>query len=238
MSAINPVYICTASSAAETYKQTVTYTAIMRDDEGNAVRDANGNLVYETKTDTVDVKPTLAEWGVAVCDYTMVVTVNGTEQTKQVDFQDLLINISEQRAATVEKQIEPMSTRMSTRNRKLDNLGAALAIVADIQSKFTDADETGDKASTAKLSDEAKAGLLLVGCTKKANDDGTLTLNKAQAEYYQQLLKTELDSLNNASSKDMTRLQSLVDKRDESYSTATSLMQAVADTRANTIKNM
>ena len=36
----------------------------------------------------------------------------------------------------------------------------------------------------------------------------------------------------------MTRLQSLVDKRDESYSTATSLMQEVGDTRANTIKNM
>lgn len=237
MSAINPVYICTASSAAETYTQTVTYTAIKRDADGNAVRDANGNLVYETKTDTVDVKPTLAEWGVAVCDYTMVVTVNGTEQTKQVDFQDLLINISEQRAATVEKQIEPMSTRMSTRNRKLDNLGAALAIVADIQSKFTDADDTGNQTSTATLTAEAKAGLALVGYTG-GTVGSQLTLNKAQAEYYQQLLKTELDSLNNASSKDMTRLQSLVDKRDESYSTATSLMQAVADTRANTIKNM
>ena len=180
----------------------------------------------------------LKAWGVDVKDYEMdVVKADGSTEKKRIDFQDLLINISEQRAATVEKQIEPMSVRMSTRNRKLDNLGAALSIIADIQAKFTDANETGNKTSTATLTAEAKAGLALVGYTGGTVGE-TLTLNKSEAEYYQQMLKTELDSLNNASSKDMTRLQSLVDKRDESYSTATSLMQAVADTRANTIKNM
>ena len=180
----------------------------------------------------------LKAWGVDVKDYEMdVVKADGSTEKKRIDFQDLLINISEQRAATVEKQIEPMSVRMSTRNRKLDNLGAALSIIADIQAKFTDANETGEKTSTATLTAEAKAGLALVGYTGGTVGE-TLTLNKSEAEYYQQMLKTELDSLNNASSKDMTRLQSLVDKRDESYSTATSLMQAVADTRANTIKNM
>ncbi len=171
----------------------------------------------------------LKAWGVQVVDYEL----NG----QRVDFQDLLIKVSEQRAATVEQEIEPMSTRMSTRNRKLDSLGAALAIVADIQAKFTDADDTGNKTSTLTLTAEAKAGLSLVGYVG-GTVGGTLTMDKSTAEYYQQMLKTELDSLNNASSKDMTRLQSLVDKRDESYSTATSLMQAVGDTRANTIKNM
>lgn len=171
----------------------------------------------------------LKAWGVQVVDYEL--------GGQRVDFQDLLIKVSEQRAATVEKEIEPMSTRMSTRNRKLDSLGAALAIVADIQAKFTDADDTGNKTSTLTLTAEAKAGLGLVDYTG-GTVGSTLTMNKSTAEYYQQMLKTELDSLNNASSKDMTRLQSLVDKRDESYSTATSLMQAVGDTRANTIKNM
>jgi hypothetical protein len=36
----------------------------------------------------------------------------------------------------------------------------------------------------------------------------------------------------------MSRLQSLVDRRDESYSTATNLMTAVSDTRANLIRNL
>ncbi len=179
----------------------------------------------------------LKAWGVDVKDYEIDVVVDGTATKKRIDFQDLLINISEQRAATVEKQIEPMSVRMSTRNRKLDNLGAALAIIADIQAKFTDADDIKPKESSITLTAEAKAGLLLVGYSG-GTVGSKLSMDKSTAEYYQQMVKTELDSLNNASSKDMTRLQSLVDKRDESYSTATSLMQAVADTRANTIKNM
>ena len=36
----------------------------------------------------------------------------------------------------------------------------------------------------------------------------------------------------------MTRLQSLVDRRDESFTTATTLMTNVSDTRDNAIKNM
>ena len=249
--AISPVYICGGQYApsdtkGETYEQSVAKIVFERDQYGRPVLDENGKPKSTSTSTLVQISPTLAEWGVAFSDYKMDVKVKTVDssgkvttskQTKQVDFQDLLIVISEQRAAAVEEQIEPMSVRMSTRNRKLDQLGAALSIIADIQAKFTDANETGDKKSTAKLTTEAKDGLALVGYT--GGTVGTeLTLNKSQAEYYQQLLKTKLDSLNNASSKDMTRLQSLVDKRDESYSTATSLMQAVADTRANTIKNM
>jgi hypothetical protein len=36
----------------------------------------------------------------------------------------------------------------------------------------------------------------------------------------------------------MSRLQSLVDRRDESYSTATNLMTHVSDTRSNLIRNL
>lgn len=170
----------------------------------------------------------LSAWGVNVVSY----EINGEE----IDFQDLLIRISEQRAATVETEIKPMSTRMSTRNKKLDDLGEALAIIADVQGKITDTSKDSEGTSDAKISDAAARGLAMVGLTVKPGEK--LTLKKSVSDYYQQLIKTKLDSYNNASNKDMTRLQSLVDKRDESYSTATSLMQAVADTRSNTIKNM
>ena len=36
----------------------------------------------------------------------------------------------------------------------------------------------------------------------------------------------------------MSRLQSLVDRRDESYSTATNMMTAISDTRSNLIRNL
>ena len=47
-----------------------------------------------------------------------------------------------------------------------------------------------------------------------------------------------IDSRNNEAQTDKTRLQSLVDRRDESYSTATNLMSAVSDTRSNLIRNL
>ena len=53
-----------------------------------------------------------------------------------------------------------------------------------------------------------------------------------------QNVKSKIDSLNNASQTDMSRLQSLVDRRDESYSTATNLMTSISDTRSNLIRNL
>lgn len=174
------------------------------------------------------ISDNLYAWGVKVQDYTY--------DGKDCDYQDLLIKICEIRAKAVEGEIEPMSTRMSTRNKKLDQLGSALSIVSDVQSFYKD-DEQGPWTSGGDLSDAAKAGLDMVGA-RYDKDGKKLKMTKSQAEEAQQLLKTKIDSLNNYGSKDMTRLQSLVDKRDESYQTATSMMQSVADTRGNTIKNM
>lgn len=180
--------------------------------------------------ETVDVvSDNLMAWGIQVWDYRIA--------GKITDFQDLLIKITEQRATTVENEVKPMSTRMDNRNKQLSKLGKALSIVADVQSKFdSDTGETTTKSSTDSLTEDSSAGLEMVGLY--VGTSGSLTLTKSQAEYYQQMLKTKIDELNNLANKDMTRLQSLVDKRDESYSTATSLMQSVGDTRANTIKNM
>ena len=52
------------------------------------------------------------------------------------------------------------------------------------------------------------------------------------------MVKTKIDGLNNESQTDMSRLQSLVDRRDESYSTATNLMTSISDTRSNLIRNL
>ena len=61
---------------------------------------------------------------------------------------------------------------------------------------------------------------------------------KASVEGMISMLKNMIDSRNNESQTDMTRLQSLVDRRDESYSTATNLMTSVSDTRSNLIRNL
>jgi len=179
---------------------------------------------------TIDVvSENLYQWGVDVKDY-MVGDV-------KADFQDILVLVSEDRARVIEAEVEPMATRMEVRNKRIDELGDALAIIADLEANATDKEGKDEVTSTMTLTQSAADGLRIVGYTG-GQVGQTVKMKKSQVDYYQQLLKSKLDSLNNASQNDMTRLQSLVDRRDEAYSTATSLMQAVGDTRAGTIKNM
>ena len=64
------------------------------------------------------------------------------------------------------------------------------------------------------------------------------SMNKKTLEGMLSRVKPEIDGVNNEAQTDMTRLQSLVDCRDESYSTATNLMTSIFDTRSNVIRNM
>ena len=168
----------------------------------------------------------LARWGANV--YGAEYVVGGV----RVDFQDLMVTISEQRAAKVEAQVEPVSNRRTARNKELEELGGALSVLSGIESQWK-SDDNSDKSWPGDISDLAKTGLALIGVT---NPSGSIS--KSNCEKYIQQVKTQIDKRNNDASSDMTRLQSLVDRRDESYSTATSLMQAVADTRSNIIKNI
>ena len=63
-------------------------------------------------------------------------------------------------------------------------------------------------------------------------------MTKYEVEEWLQRVKSKIDSLNNQSEKDMSRLQSLVDRRDEAFTTASNLMSEISDTRGNTISNM
>ncbi len=183
---------------------------------------------------TIETNPVtnsnLAVWGAGVqgAEY----TVNG----QRVDFQDLMVAITTQRAAVIEGEVKPMSTRMTNRNKRLEKLGNALSDLSGIEASFKSDDE-GDTWSAKNSVDEELQNVLNSlekGLWGTDNND----ITKANCEKAIQLIKTQIDKLNNESSADMTRLQSLVDRRDESYSTATSLMQAVADTRGSLIKNI
>ena len=177
------------------------------------------------QTDVV-TNANLARWGANV--YGAEYVVGGVK----VDFQDLMVTISEQRAAKVEAQVEPVSKRMRARNIELENLGEALTVLSGIESQWK-SDDTSNKQWPGSVSEKAQAGLTLIGVNKWQGD-----ISKSDCEKYIQQVKTQIDKRNNEASSDMTRLQSLVDRRDESYSTATSLMQAVADTRSSLIKNL
>lgn len=164
-------------------------------------------------------------WGVTVYDYTYAGEVS--------DFETLLVRISANRASLIESEIEPVTTIVTRRNTQLEALGKALSELSRAQASFTEDSKPTDTQPTSQ--DTAKL-VNSLSSTKVINDDGTVT--KANCEMAIQLVKTRMDKLNNDSQGDMTRLQSLVNKRDDSFNTASSLSKSVSDTRGNSIKNM
>lgn len=147
------------------------------------------------------------------------------------DFQDLMVAISEHRAVIVEGEVAPLSQRMQERNKYLEELGLALADLTRLQADFKSDDE-----GSARRSEMTDATMATI--KKVTGNTATKKEQKSWVEYYIQCMKTAIDGENNASQTDMTRLQSLVDRRDESFSTATNLMSAISDTRAGVIRNM
>lgn len=169
----------------------------------------------------------LSSWGITVNDYRMGDT--------DMDFQDLIVKIAKNRALTVEGEINPLSTRIRARNTILDELGEALATLSSAQASFA-SDSNGDDKATVNFSTAASKGLATIGVSYSANTDHKL--KKTEVERLVQLVKSKIDGYNNQSQTDMSRLQSLVDKRDQSFSTATDLMTNVSDTRGTLIQNL
>ena len=195
-----------------------------------------------------------ARWGVKAGDYN--VTLNS--KTDLMDFQDLMVKFSKNRAVAVEGEVEPLTVRIQQRNKRLEELSEALAELTKIQTEF-ESDDTGDRDMHSWMSNKTGQALESLGYTPKyyaTKDDrpddedradfykagwkteDSYSANKKTIEGMLSRVKSEIDGLNNEAQTDMTRLQSLIDRRDESYSTATNLMTSVSDTRSNVIRNM
>lgn len=177
-------------------------------------------------------------WGVSFSDY----KIGG----KAVDFQDLMVTISEHRAVAVEGEVTPLTVRIKTRNAELDKLGSLLAIFTKAQANFASDASGGSTTGVSGITSDQWA-LLREAYIKRGGDDPGATWRPSWAndnwrkdsiEGVIQALKTMIDTRNNQAQTDMNRLQSLVDRRDESFSTATTLMSAISDTRSNLIRNL
>ena len=162
-------------------------------------------------------------WGVQFGDY-----YYGSEK---IDLQDLMVAIAENRAVTVEQEVNPLSSRIKARNAYLEELGDALADLTRLQAAFKSDDEGNAQRETMK--DKTYNTIYKLQGTYPTKKE-----YKQWVEYYLKLVKSKIDALNNQAQTDMTRLQALVDRRDEAYSTATTLMTAISDTRSNLIRNL
>ena len=164
-------------------------------------------------------------WGVEFGDY----LYNG----KTVDLQDVTIIVAERRATSVEGEVAPLSTRIQNRNATLEDLGNVLADLTKLQSQFPSDAKGSDRKGSLQQSSFA-----ILNEVFGSLDFSNLQMTKYEVEEWLQKVKSKIDALNNAGQKDMTRLQSIVDRRDEAFSTASDIMSEISDTRANLIRNM
>jgi len=187
--------------------------------------------------DSGNIDAFMTRWGSTVYDYKL--------NNVTVDFQDLMVAVSEHRAIAVEGEVTPLALRMRRRNKDLERAGSLLAIFTKAQSEFNSDSSGGStthisgiKADQYDLLAEAyrrRGGTPPATITDGwANSDWT----KSSIEGMVQALKSMIDEMNNKSQSDMTRMQSLVDRRDESYTTATTLMTNISETRDNAIRNL
>lgn len=169
------------------------------------------------------------EWGVRVYDYSY--------QGKRVDLQDIATKVAQWRALAIESEVQPMQKLITRRGERLEKYGLLLSSLTELQSQYTGEETTGKSVpvptgiSEAELAEISKE----MGITIPYPD---INFTKAQTDGAVQRLKSLIDEANNQQQKDMSRLQALVDRRDESFTTATSVMTAIADTRSSLMKNL
>ena len=167
----------------------------------------------------------LGELGISAYDYKR----NGV----QIDLQDLLTEVAVERANAVESEIMPLSDIMRTRNKKLDAYGELLAKLNKIQSSFESDDEPTKQSTIALTASERQ---MLAEISHGGTPPTYLT--KPETEQYVQLVRSAIDGINNRTQNDMTRMQSLVDKRDQSYVKAAELLKDIVDSRSKAITAM
>ena len=195
-------------------------------------------IPYTITTDKVALS---FDWGLSACDYEYVDVsrATGKPDQRKVDFQDLMVLVGSRRAAVVEGEIGPMAARMRSRNAYLADLGNVLSLLTSVQASYSGEDSGSLDKDINLTADQYK---ILQGIASAKNmihyDKGKYHATKAEYEGLVQAVKGEMDTQNNMSQTDMTRLQSLVDSRDDSYSTTTSIMSAISDTRSNLIGNL
>ena len=171
----------------------------------------------------------LAAIGVKAFDY---ILDDGNERS-QIDFQDLLTTIAVNRANAVEDEMTPLANMMRNRNQRLDKYGNLLAKLNKIDTSF-DTEAKGDDPSKEPLTLDECNVLAEIGYPVNSSA-GNYYPSKADTQMFMQATKSAIDGLNNRSQNDVTRLQSLVDKRDQTYTKAAEVQKDVTDSHSKLI---
>lgn len=198
----------------------------------------------EIKTQDIHGTSISERWTITPVEYKMTITsTDGVTTTEIVDFQDLMVNVAEQRAVCLEEQVKPLAKRIQARNEKLEKIGFALSQLSNVSARFESEDpdpSVKDVTWEQQTIDIIKEVYAIASSTPPTCLTVTKpdSVNKASVDEATQKLKTWSERLNNDSQLNTSRMQTLVDHRDQSYNTATTMMNHISDARGFPIKSM
>lgn len=170
-------------------------------------------------------------WNISVVEYQMPVDGKNTK----VDFQDLMVNVAENQALAIEQEVQPQAIRVKKRTERLKVCGDAMAELSVF--KFDTKDDSNPLSKNSSKISDATAKILTELTGNKWSASSSATLHKSDVDSGNQFLKSESDKLNNQQQLSMSRLESLVQSRDQNFNMASTLMTHVSETRGNTIKS-
>lgn len=172
-------------------------------------------------------------YGVKQYEYT-VDGVSGQDYTAAIAVASL------REAVAIEHSASAYADVVKLRQEKVEALSEVLAILAkaiaqiDTSNNNTDAESGNMPELKTAQSICQKYGLSLTIKEK----DGKTTITYRNASTAQNDIEYEMDTEDNNLSQDMVSLQSLISKRDNAYSTASSIVQKADSTASDTIANI
>ncbi len=154
----------------------------------------------------------------------MAYSVNGV---KDLNLGDAIFHVSTIRAAALEEDAAVFSRAIKLRQQKLEDLGKAMALISQQIA------EAGKK-MTDKV-DANKYGYMTIcnryGISRSVGTKGQLMSLQTDVQY-------AMDKEDNDLQQDMVSLQSLFSKRDQAFSTASSMMKKFDKGLADTIRQI
>lgn len=153
------------------------------------------------------------------------------------DFASALTIASFRQSTAIENATSSFATVVRQRQRKVNDLGDALAVIAKALSSMKNGDgqEPGDKSDADPALTAAAAKVAEYGITMAVSDN---KIKRGDAMKTQNDIQYALDMEDNQLQQDTVSLQSLVTKRDNAFSNASKIVKKALNASAATIGNM
>ena len=153
------------------------------------------------------------------------------------DFASALTAAAFRQSVAIENSAAAYAVVVQQRQRKVDDLGYALSILAKaIATMSVKNQESTDKSESDDELKTASAMVAAYGVSMSLTDGNKITRGNALKS--QNDIQYALDTENNSLQQDMVSLQSLMSKRDNAFSTASSVVKKSLNASGGTINNI